>query len=82
MNIYFFATYNDEKRIQAAGLKVLTEFLEYRKGIHLGGMADGQNVLRFEGIPYRELVSASAPGLGFTASTNGQISQKVLIPLV
>ncbi|WP_026504165.1 FtsK/SpoIIIE domain-containing protein [Butyrivibrio sp. NC3005] len=82
LNIYFFATYNDEKRIQAAGLKVLTEFLEYRKGIHLGGMADGQNVLRFEGIPYRELVSASAPGLGFTASTNGQISQKVLIPLV
>ena len=82
LNIYFFATYDDEKKIDAAGLSVYETYVSYRNGIHLGGMADSQSILRFDGIPYRKLTAAGKPGSGITSSNSDKGSVQVAIPLV
>ncbi|SHH41222.1 type VII secretion protein EssC, C-terminal domain-containing protein [Butyrivibrio fibrisolvens DSM 3071] len=81
LDIYFFAAYDDEKRIDAAGLSVYESFVSYKNGIHLGGMADAQSILRFDGIPYRKLTAAGKPGSGVTSSYSDKGSVQVVIPL-
>jgi S-DNA-T family DNA segregation ATPase FtsK/SpoIIIE len=81
LDIYFFAAYDDEKRMDAAGLSVYESFTSYKNGIHLGGMADSQSILRFDGVPYRKLTAAGKPGSGITSSYNDKGSVQVVIPL-
>lgn len=81
LDIYFFAAYDDEKRMDAAGLSVYESFTSYKNGIHLGGMADSQSILRFDSVPYRKLTAAGKPGSGITSSYNDKGSVQVVIPL-
>ena len=81
LDIYFFAAYDDEKRMDASGLSVYETYVSYKNGIHLGGMADSQSILRFDGIPYRKLTAAGKPGSGFTSSYSDKGSVQVVIPL-
>ena len=82
LNIYFFATYDDEKKSQVLGLSVYESYISYKNGIHLGGEADSQNILRFNNVPYKKLTAIGKPGSAITSSSGDENSMSVVIPLV
>jgi len=80
LNIYFIAAFNWDKRTDALGQSVYESFVHYRNGIHLGGYADGQSALDFQGTSYRELAAADKPGCGIMASNDMSASVRVVTP--
>lgn len=80
MNIYFFAVFNWDKRVNVLGQSVYESFVRYKNGIHLGGYADAQSALEFQNVPFRILSSADKAGCGITASNDISESVRVVTP--
>lgn len=80
MNIYFFAAFNWDKRINVLGQEVYESFVRYKNGIHLGGYADAQSALEFQDVPFRILSAAEKAGCGMTASNDMSASIRVVTP--
>lgn len=80
MNIYFFAAFNWEKRMEALGKSVYESFIHYKNGVHLGGYADTQSILEFQDVSFRILSSAEKAGCGITASDDMDASIRVVTP--
>lgn len=80
LNIYFFAAFNWDKRMEALGQSVYESFIRYKTGIHLGGYADSQSALEFQDIPFRVLSAADKAGCGLTASGDMSVSVRVVTP--
>lgn len=80
MNIYFFAAFNWDKRVNVLGQEVYESFVRYKSGIHLGGYADAQSALEFQDVPFRILSAAEKAGCGITASDDSASSVRVVTP--
>ena len=80
MNIYFFAAFNWDKRVNVLGQGVYESFVRYKNGIHLGGYADAQSALEFQDVPFRILSAAEKAGCGITASNDRTESVRVVTP--
>jgi len=80
MNIYFFAAFNWDKRMEVLGESVYESFVKYKNGIHLGGYADTQNALEFQDVPFRILSAADKPGCGIMAPDDLSDSIRVVTP--
>lgn len=80
MNIYFFAVFHWDKRVNVLGQSVYESFVRYKSGIHLGGYADTQSALEFQNVPFRILSSADKAGCGITASNDISKSVRVVTP--
>lgn len=80
MNIYFFAAFNWDKRVNVLGQEVYESFVRYKNGIHLGGYADAQSALEFQDVPFRILSSADKAGCGITASDDLAASTRIVTP--
>ena len=80
VNVYFVAAFNWDNRTNALGKSVYETFLKYQTGVHLGGGADSQSALKFEGANYKELARPDKPGCGFMTPTENTPSLRVITP--
>lgn len=79
-NIYFFAVSGVEQCSEINFQQAFKSFVSEKNGIHFGGNVGGNRVLNFETIPYKEQSKAYGPGIGITATTLGDVHDKVIIP--
>ena len=80
-NIYFFACVDVEKTFEISGYKAYTEFIKYKKGVHLGGYVSQQQIFTFQNIPFNETSRSYKKGIGLTPdSEDDSQGVKIIIP--
>ena len=81
--IYIFAGLNQEERYTAQGREFYENIIRDREGIHFGGNADEQMLLKFDYINSIYDSSRAEPlGVGYSATGGGRMhAGKVIIPL-
>ncbi|MGN0621783.1 MAG: FtsK/SpoIIIE domain-containing protein [Porcipelethomonas sp.] len=80
-NIYFFAGVNTEKAFSVMSRPAYMSFVNYKKGVHLGGNISGQRIFAFNNIPYADQNRPMPRGTGYMADENDESCAKnIIIP--
>lgn len=82
-NIYFFACIDVDNTFDISGYKAYTEFVKYKKGVHLGGYVSQQQIFSFQNIPFNETSRSYKKGIGLTPDREDDSQGiKIVIPIV
>ena len=79
-NIYWFAAVDQEQMSAMISQDVFQEFTRERNGIHLGGNTQGQNLLQFDGLNYKEAAKKQPIGYGMLTSHDWDDTRMVVTP--
>ena len=79
-NIYWFAALNQELMSSVSSTDVFREFTREKVGIHLGGNVQGQNLLAFDGLNYKEAAKKQPVGFGMLTSHDWDDTSVVVTP--
>ena len=63
-NIYFFGCVDTEKAFDVSGYKAYSDFVGYKRGVHLGGAVSSQQIFTFQNIPFNETSKVLKKGIG------------------
>lgn len=82
-NFYFFGCLNPDQITKTVGLKVYSNWIGYKTGIHVGGhVSSVQRIYGFSNIPFVEQDKGMKKGLALTPSLeDSSIAETVVIPL-
>lgn len=81
-NVYFFIGINPGTIGKVSGTRMLEAFLESRKGIHLGGSAEGVSYFDFNHLSFSERGKAQKTGIAILPGASYEKTSHVVIPLV
>lgn len=81
-NFFFFGCINFDDITKVVGLKIYSNLMSYKMGIHLGGYINGQKLFQFTNIPFAQQSKPMKTGFGLIPSEEDTAqSQQVVIPL-
>ena len=80
-NIYFFAVINSDEFTGLNVYQVFRSFIEYKKGIHLGGNVAAQRVFQFQNISFQESSKTYKKGIGLVSVGEENEACKIIIPM-
>ena len=79
-NIYWFAALNQDQASAVSATDLFQNFTRDKNGIHLGGNAQGQNLLQFDGLNYKDAAKKLPVGFGMLASHDWDNTRIVVTP--
>lgn len=81
-NFYFFGCINFDNASKLFGLKMYSNMMSYKTGIHFGGYVNSQKLFQFTNIPFSQANKPMKTGLGLIPGEDDiSQSQQVVIPL-
>lgn len=81
-NVFFFIGINPDEMGDGVGTRIYNAFVSYHTGIHLGGAATNIRYFDFSNVTYIEQNKTQKVGIGMIPMGNGDMTVKVVIPLV
>lgn len=78
---WFFACFDQDRRVELIGKEVYESFVRSCRGIHMGGNVAAQRLFEFNGMPYSEQAAVEKAGIGAVPPSDNERWHKVLVPL-
>lgn len=81
-NFYFIGCINPGDEVKVLGLKVYSNWISYKTGVHVGGhIVDVQKIYNFTNIPYLEQDKGMKKGMAYITGDEESVAQTIVIPL-
>lgn len=80
-NVYLFGCIDTDSVLDVSGYKAYSEFVKYKRGVHLGGCVSAQQIFSFQNIPFNETSRPYKKGIGLTPDDEDETQGvKIVIP--
>ncbi len=79
-NIFWFAALNQDLMPSVSSTDLFQSFTRDKNGIHLGGNSQGQNLLQFDGVNYKDAAKKLPVGFGMLSSHDWDDTRLVVTP--